>query len=149
MDGLWQSRSDSAIPLMLRCEIVQFTNKKHTPIYGNSDLSACGNNVKARFMASELWFDEVRRKRWAYGGHIGIAASILRNVGVAGVVANDEVVSRIIYRFWAGTAAKPGPCCNNPISAEPVGWVQKGIPRDCESLPTGVVGSGTLCSREK
>jgi hypothetical protein len=39
-------------------------------------------------MASELWFDEVMRKGWAYAGHIGISTSVLRNVGVAGVVGN-------------------------------------------------------------
>jgi len=77
--------------------------------------------VKARFMASELRFDEVKRKRWAYGGHIGIAASVLRNIGVAGVVVNDTFVSRIVFRFWARTMANLGPCCNNPISAEPMG----------------------------
>ena len=71
-------------------------------------------------MASELQFDEVTRKRWAYSGHIGIAASVLQNVSVAGVVVNDTFVSRIVLRFWAGTAANLGPCCNNPISAEPM-----------------------------
>ena len=72
--------------------------------------------MKARFMASELRFDEVTRKRWAYGGHIGIAASVLRNLSV---VVNNTFVSRIVFRFWVGTAANPGPCCNDTISAEP------------------------------
>jgi hypothetical protein len=40
-------------------------------------------------MASELRFDKVTRTRWDYGGHIGIAASVLQNVGVAGVVVTD------------------------------------------------------------
>jgi len=71
-------------------------------------------------MALELRFDEVTRKRWAYGRHIGIAASVLRNISVAGVVVNDTLVSRIIFRFWAGTAVNLCPCCNNPISAEPM-----------------------------
>ena len=71
-------------------------------------------------MASELRFDEVTRKRWAYGGHIGIPASVLRNVSVAGIVVNDTLASRFVFRFWAGKAVNLGPCCNSPKSAEPM-----------------------------